>query len=417
MSQRINATMHAKKVSHRYYGISKIPTWFYSFVPFKISTGGSSILMPLYLLQLGGNAQMVGIMNSLASLSSMIGSLFWGKLSDKTLRRKVFILFGFFSVSVFLAGLSLTNSPVEFILLNAVYSFFLASTISVPIVLVLRSVRKHSWDYGIGKFNEISGWGWVFGLGLGFVLSKYLTIRQLLLLFALLNIPSLILGAKTIREIPIYVNRKSIMIFGNYVIEKIRYVPTFMLHINLRKPKFGKFYFASFLFWISSGMYFSQFPVLLAENGFGREYIYLAAILNSAVSAFMYLRVGLMLENKDKLKVLKEGIALRLLGITTILIGAFIVPYLLPLAFLSYFLAGYSWSFISISSTSIVGKLAGEKEKGTAMGTFNLINSLGYIIGSFSSGFLVYAGGFTANFGASSLFALLSLMFLKKVRI
>ncbi|WP_206205438.1 hypothetical protein [Thermococcus sp. MV5] len=27
------------------------------------------------------------------------------------------------------------------------------------------------------------------------------------------------------------------------------------------------------------------------------------------------------------------------------------------------------------------GKLAGEKEKGTAVGAFNLINSLGYIVG------------------------------------
>ncbi|NJE07071.1 MFS transporter [Thermococcus sp. M39] len=416
MSQRINATMHAKKVSHRYYGISKVPKWFYSFVPFKISTGGSSILMPLYLLQLGGNAQMVGIMNSLASLSSMIGSLFWGKLSDKTLRRKVFILLGFLSVSIFLTALSFTDSPTEFILLNAVYSFFLASTLSVPIVLVLRSVRKHSWDYGIGKFNEISGWAWVFGLGLGFALSQYLTIRQLLLLFAILNVPSLIWGAKTMREIPIYINRKSIKVFGNYVVEKTRYLPTFILHTNIRKPRFGKFYLALLLFWISAGMYFSQFPVLLVESGFERRVIYLAAILNSAVSAFMYLRVGLMLKNRDNTKVLREGITLRLLGVITLIVGI-LTPYLLPFAFLSYFLAGYSWSFISISSTSIVGKLAGEKEKGAAMGTFNLVNSIGYIIGSFASGFIVYSGGFLINFTAAGVFAVLSLITLKKIRI
>ena len=416
MSQRINAMMHAKKVSHRYYGISKVPKWFYSFVPFKVSTGGSSILMPLYLLQLGGDAQMVGIMNSLTSLSSMAGSLFWGKLSDKTLRRKVFILLGFFSVTVFLTTLSFTNSPVEFILLNAVYSFFLASTLSVPVVLVLRSVRKHSWDYGIGKFNEISGWAWVFGLGLGFILSQRLTIRQLLLLFALLNIPSLIWGAKTIREIPIYINRKSIRIFGNYVVEKTRYLPTFMLHINIRKPRFGKFYLALLLFWISVGMYFSQFPVFLAENGFERRIIYLAAILNSSISAFMYLRVGLMLESRDNMRVLKEGIMLRILGITMIILGM-LTPYLLPFAFLSYFLAGYSWSFISISSTSIIGKLAGEKEKGMAMGTFNLINSIGYIMGSFASGFFVYSEGFLMNFTVAGIFAMLSLMTLRKIKV
>ncbi len=88
---------------------------------------------------------------------------------------------------VFLTAMAFVKTPLQLIAVNTTYAFFLASTLSVPIALVLRSVRKHSWDYGIGKFNEISGWGgWVLGLVLGFGLSGgFLTIPGLLLTFAL----------------------------------------------------------------------------------------------------------------------------------------------------------------------------------------------------------------------------------------
>ncbi|MCD6559378.1 MAG: hypothetical protein J7K57_05835 [Palaeococcus sp.] len=46
MSQRIHASMVTKRKYSFHYGIFKIPAWFYSFVPFKIATGGASILLP-----------------------------------------------------------------------------------------------------------------------------------------------------------------------------------------------------------------------------------------------------------------------------------------------------------------------------------------------------------------------------------
>ncbi|AIF69615.1 hypothetical protein PAP_06075 [Palaeococcus pacificus DY20341] len=423
MSQRVVSSSrknHANMVTKRrysfHYGVFKIPNWFYSFVPFKIATGGSSVLMPLYLLQLGGSAQLVGVMNSLASLASMIGTLFWGRLSDKTLKRRLFITLGFSSVSIFLALLAIVGSAGELIILNTLYAFFLATTISVPVVLALRSVRKTYWDFGLGKFSEIGGWGWTFGLVLGLALSKYLSISALLLLFAIINFPSILLGASLIREIPIYVNRESIALFRNAVVQKARYAPSFVLHIPStlkgfrRFSKCRAFYAHSFLFWIATGLYFSQVPVFLTFSGFSREKIYLIAIANSAISAFMYTRVGLMLKNDNLFKVLRRGLLLRFLGIAAIFIAVVGARGVFILALASYLLAGLSWSFISISGTSLVGRLAGEKEKGTAMGIYNLVNSLGLIVGSLSSGFIVEGFGFGVEYALALLFVLLSLL-------
>ncbi|WP_456321380.1 MFS transporter [Palaeococcus sp. (in: euryarchaeotes)] len=418
MSQRIHASMVTKRKYSFHYGIFKIPAWFYSFVPFKIATGGASILLPLYLLSLGGGASDVGVMNALASFASMTGTLFWGNLSDRTLKRRVFISLGFASTSVFLALFAIVDNPRELILVNMAYAFFLATTISVPVVLVLRSVRKTYWDYGLGKFNEISGWGWVFGLAIGLTLSKFISMSASFLLFAIISFPSILMGMKSIREIPIYINRDAIRTFRNTVIQKARYAPGFVLHMPTRDSfkklsKFRSLYTSFFLLWIASGLYFSQVPVFLTYNGFTREEIYAISIANAALSAFMYTQVGIKLKSRENYGVLRSGLVMRLAAILAILGAVFLSKFALPLVLLSYLLAGYSWSFISISGTSIVGKLAGEKEKGTAMGTYNLVNSLGMIVGSLSSGFIVESFGFASEYSLAFIFVLLSILPLK----
>ncbi|ACJ15789.1 Hypothetical permease [Thermococcus onnurineus NA1] len=399
MSQRVSVAVRNAMVSNRYRYVPRMPRWFYSFVPFKVATGGSSALVSLYLLELGGNASTVGLTFALASLASMLGALFWGKLSDRTLRRKPFILLGFASVPLFLTLMALARTPAQLIAINTAYAFFLASTLSVPIALVLRSVRKHSWDYGIGKFNEISGWGWVLGLVLGFGLSRFLTIPQLFVAFALFGLPSVFMAQRMIREVPIYVNRKAIRVFGNYVIEKARYFPSFILHTNFSLPEgLKRFYISFLLFWIAAGLYFPQVPVLLTENGFTREIIYLALIVNSTIAALNYTSVGTSMgENKEG--TLRKGLLIRTGAFVAITVGALISPALLPLAFVSYALAGYSWTFIGVSSTAIVSENAGEKENGSAMGTYNVVSSAGYITGSALGGWIVATAGFGTAFG------------------
>ena len=414
MSQRVAVAVRNATVANRYRYIPSIPGWFYSFVPFKVATGGSSALMGLYLLELGGSASTVGLTFALASLASMLGALFWGRLSDRTLRRKPFILLGFASVPVFLALMAFVKTPGQLIALNTVYAFFLASTLSVPIALVLRSVRKHSWDYGIGKFNEISGWGWVLGLVLGFFLSRFLTIPQLLLTFAAISVPSIFMGKAMVREAPVYINRRSIAAFGNYVVEKARYFPSFILHTNFSLPRELRwFYLAFFLFWVSAGLYFPQMPVLLTENGFGREMVYLTLIANSAVAALNYTRVSLNMGG-NKGGTLKKGLLLRAWAVLAVLTGLLVSPALLPLALASYALAGYSWTFIGVSSTAIVSEKASEKEKGSAMGTYNVVSSAGYITGSALSGALISGAGFGGAFGLGLLLLGGSLALLRK---
>lgn len=396
--------------------------WFYAFIPFKISNGGTSTLIPLLTLEVGGSPREVGLINAIGSIASMIGGIFWGKLSDRMLKRKPFLILGFIGTSLFSFLMAFSRNITQLMILNFLYSFFVAATIPIPVILIVRVLKKKQLDYGIAKFNEIGGWAWVVGLILGFFLAYFLTIRQLLVIFALVNIPSIVLGVKWIQEAPFRIERKNLGVYANYVVEKFRYLPNIMIHLPeynkrafLKFLEFKELYLATILFWIGAMLYFSQFPVLLKVHNVSTSEIYLASVLNSSIAAYMYMRAGTHTERRGGKASLIRGLSIRSFGFSLILLGLFQTGIFFKIcAFISYTLAGYSWAYISISTTSIISKLAKEKEKGAMMGFYNLISSLGAIIGSALSGFIVKSGGFFVNFLLASLLILLSIFVVMK---
>ncbi|USS41099.1 MFS transporter [Thermococcus aggregans] len=404
MKKKVAVSMQVRKKVVKGYN-NQMPKWFYAFVPFKIATGGSSQVIPLYAIHLGAGAGEVGLLNAFSTLSSTVGTVFWGKLSDKTLKRKIFILMGLLSVSIFLSLLSFARDFWDLLAINAVYSFFLASTVSIPIVLLFRNVRKTRWDEAVGRFNKIGGWAWVLGLLAGFALVKFLSFRQLLLFFAIANVPGVIMALRTIREAPVYLHRNNIKPFVTQVIQKSRYLPNFIIHMPTKlkvSPKFAGFYLSSAFFWISSGMYVTQLPVYLINNGLTGQEIFGLALLNSSTSAMLYQRVGLKLKSKNPALALIQGYFIRSLG-ALLLLFPLTVPYSLLISALgSYILMGYSWSYVSVSSTSLLGRMSSPKEQGSVLATANLINSGGFVLGSLAGGFVVSQVDFALNFAIAS---------------
>lgn len=386
--------------------------WFYSFIPFKVATGGAAPLIPLLTMNVGGGPADVGIVNAVGSTFSMLGGLFWGKLSDRLNRRKAFLLLGFLGTAVITMAFALTRTVHQVIAINAAYTFFIAATIPIPVLIITKVFRLEDWDYAIGKFNEIGGWAWVLGLIVGLLLTPLLGIRGTFIALGIIGFLSFPWGKKTIREVPLHIDRKILGVYAGYVVEKFRYLPNMITHLPRFSTKgFGRLYFSSFLFWVGAMLYFTQFPVLLRSRGFGATNFYLVSIGNSTVAAFMYTRVGLKLKKNGGYFALIRGLSVRafafsLLAASTLIEGQIFVL----LAFISYFLAGYTWAYIGISTTSIISRFAPPKERGALIGMYNMTSSLGAIVGNFLSGFLTEGLGFTVNFTAATALLLVSIL-------
>jgi len=83
---------------------AKSDLWFVIFVPFAASMAASGTLIPLFLLALGGSVSQIGIFSSLTSVVSLVLAFIWGRLTDATGKRKIFILITFFSAFGILLG-------------------------------------------------------------------------------------------------------------------------------------------------------------------------------------------------------------------------------------------------------------------------------------------------------------------------
>ncbi len=385
--------------------------WFYSFVPFKISTGGAAPLIPLLTMNVGGGPAEVGAVNAIGSTASMLGGLFWGRLSDRLNRRKVFLLAGFLGTSMISILFALARNVHQVMVVNALYTFFIASTIPVPILIITKAFRLEDWDYAIGRFNEIGGWAWGVGMVLGLLLAQLLSLRGIFTALGIIGLLSLPLGAKTIREVPIHVDRRVLGVYAGYVVEKFRYLPNMITHLpRFSTGGFGRLYTSTVLFWIGAMLYFTQFPVLIKSRGMGATELYVMSIANSAISAYMYTRVGLRLRETGGYGALKRGLSLRgasflLLAMSTFVRGS----VFLILAFVSYFIAGYTWSYISISTSSIIPHRAPPEKRGSLIGAYNLVSSVGAIIGNLISGLIVEGFGFAVDFTLASIVIFLAL--------
>lgn len=170
--------------------------WFYSFLPFKVSTGGAAPLIPLLTMNLGGGPTDVGVVNAIGSTASMLGGLFWGKLSDRLNRRKVFLLVGFLGTAVASILFVLAKNVHQVMMVNALYTFFIAATIPVPILIITKAFRLEDWDYAIGRFNEIGGWAWVAGMVLDLAMARFLSLREIFVVLGLIGLLSLPWGGQ-----------------------------------------------------------------------------------------------------------------------------------------------------------------------------------------------------------------------------
>ncbi|HHI00371.1 MAG TPA: MFS transporter, partial [Thermococcus litoralis] len=217
----------------------------------------------------------------------------------------------------------------------------------------------------------------------------------------------------TIREAPVYLHRSNIKPFVIQVIQKGRYLPNFLVHLPTKlkvSPKFAGFYLSSILFWVSSGMYVTQLPVFLIKSGLTSQEIFGLALLNSSTSAMLYQRVGLKLKSRNPALALTQGYLFRGLGILLLLLPSNVPYALLISAVGSYILMGYSWSYISVSSTSLIGRMSSPKEQGSVLATANLINSSGFVLGSLAGGFIVSQVDFALNFAIASSMSLLAVV-------
>lgn len=399
----------------------KTPQWFYTFIPFKFAAGCSSTLIPLLIISLDGTATDISIISGAYSTMSMVFLIIWGKWSDSTQKRKPFLVLGFtgFSISLLLFAFSQTLGHIFSIqLLSAA---FFAATVPVSSVFLLRSARKEYWDRAIGEFNKIGGFAWAFGMLFGTVSVALLGIGYLFIVLGFISLISAGLFQKMVREKPIYINRNGITSFVNAITERFRYAPTYIVHLpqftRFESKKLQNFYLASFILFTSSRLVLTPFIYFLAVNGASHTVVFFVSFLNTTVAASFYSVTARQVTLFGGFSILGRGIRLRAILIAT-MVGASLLSgtYGLVMGAVCFCLLGYSWAQITVSSNSLMSKMAIKGKEGRMMGMYNFMTSLGLITGNLLSGIIVDTMGFTFEFSLACIIMLSSWIWIRRIK-
>ncbi len=411
----------------------KIPRWYVAFCVINVALGAFSQLLPLYAYFLGAKASQVGILSAVGSATTILASLFWGKLADASPRRRPLVLFGFFGLAAGYALLAFLSRVGALFALNAGVTFVWMAAGTAATLLVLAEASRADWERELGRFNAISGVGWTSGLLLGAAWTMLLTrffgegwgLRSLGLVVALLALASGFLSLRSVPESAGRFNKSpaqtAASFVGNFVAEVRRYGPLHLLEaLNPAQllrflqgrsafgPELALCYYGEFLSFLAFSLIFAPFPVFLRQAlGWPNELVFALYVAHNATSVFSYRFAQKAIRAFGH----RMALAISLFIRVGIFVGFAAVGRGAPTGLLPFFfaLAGLTWSFFQLSTTALVSRLSPEHMRGQALGIYNAVSGLGNVVGAIIGGYLADSFGFSAPFLSGAALLLITL--------
>jgi len=418
--------------------------WYLAIGLANLVLGTSSVLIPLAVAGLyGRSAAAVGLLASLVSLVGVVGSLVWGRLSDAAHRRKPFVVLSYAGVGLCFLGISLTRAFHQLVVLNMLSNFFWIANASVTVLIVIENRDHATWERKIGHLNQFGAIGWVAGLGLGSlwtaVLSEAagdaLTIRSLFVTIGLASLAASLLAFRLVpRTIPRFTRRRfrgAVVAMGNFIAEKGRFAPLHLYHrLDPRRigrlltrpegfqPGTRRFLASTLLAFTGLGLFGIPLPLVLSDRfGFPSSFVFALFMIQHLGIVFAYPLAARRIRRLGNRSVQAAALSLRFVlfgGAAAYLLLTATVPPIavLVVAFVVY---GVTWSYFQLSGVALTSRLARKENRGAALGLYNALAGLGWILAGLGSGLLTERLGYAATFAAAAALLLGSLAVLRFV--
>jgi MFS family permease len=351
-------------------------------------------------------------MSAIATLFSILTSIYAGRLPDRFGRAKPFILSSFLLSGVILFALS---QVVEVILFQALYILLeVSNSIYVPStrILIAETYQRAEWRQMFARHNLIVGLGSTMGLAICSMLVSSVGYGTLLSLCAPLVFVSFLVAFFVIKDPPLYVGRWLSRI-GRSVddVETLSFwfgSKGFRLKPTVDMTLFGVgtviFAIASSSALLSLPIYLSDIILMTPSMTFA---VFIFPSLFGALSSvifdrwFSWRRVG------NAIKVASFARAELILLFISLAFSSFLAP-IAAVVLLSAL--SFSFSIYSVDRSTIIMDYSAE---GT-VGVHGALNRFGIVIGRLLSGLVPMIFGFNLLFITASLLSLISFTFFWK---
>ena len=403
--------------------------WLYPWALGSVAFGGASLLVPLYLVQLGASPVQLGYLAASAALVGAPGAVLFGRLANRVGNRRTLVLVTLTVVALALTAVPLLIDITAVIVANAALWLVVGSVAPVLTMLVVDAAPESAWSERIGLLNKYQGYGWAGGLVLGTVwpvvgvrlVGAASATRALFWLLAACAGASAVGAARTLpRPAP-----------GAHVTSERKVRRIARLVTNTRLPVRGAtFPFApNRLYWTTRGLdprrlrarfdaglatylaaatlfftgfaaFWTPLPLFLTDASFDSGQIFGLYLVSSLASAVLYEVAGRVAARSD-VRLLQSG-ALAVRGVlfpTVALVGGLgSLSLELGAAGVGLAAIGATWAVIAVVGTAIVTRLAPPAARGEVLGVHTALGAVAGGVGGI-------LGGWAASFGYLTAFA------------
>ena len=395
-------------------------SWLFAWGLAAAAFGGASLIVPLYVVELGGGAAVLGVLFAAASFVGVPGALVFGNLADRTGRRRPFVLGALAVATVTTAVIPAVESVPLVIAANAALWLGFAAAGPVLTLLAVSGEPEDRWTAVIARLNAYQGIGWAAGLGLGFVVTAAVSLRYdsiaaqraFLVVCAAIAAAGLALAARSLPPDSAAASEPSPARLRRRVREATRFnvrgaaFPFTLARFDPRglhpralvdrfSPALAAYFAAVLVVFTGFGVFFAPLPAYLAGVGYGpSETFALYFALNAAAAAF-YGRAGRLAEAYGVYEVhagalLGRGVALPTVAVVGVAGGGTLLA--LGATGAVFAVIGLTWAAIAVTAAALVTRLAPPGIRGEALGAYGALVAVGGGLGGIVGGRLASSG-------------------------
>ena len=402
--------------------------WLYAWGVGSVAFGGASLLVPLYIVQLGAGAVELGVLAATAAAVGAPGAIVFGRLANHVRYRRSLVLVTLVGVAATLAVVPLVTDIGLVIAVNAVLWLLVAAVGPVLTMLVVDDAPEREWDVRIGRLNTYQGYGWAGGLVLGtawpLVGSRLVGpadgTRLLFWVLAAGAAASAVGAARTLPRPPaaahvetdraarkvarlVATSRRGIrgatfVFTPNQLYWATRGLDPRRLRARLDSA-LATYFVAAACFLTGSAAFWAPLPLFLTDAGFDSGRVFLLYLVASLGSAALYGGAGRLAARYDLRHLLTASLAVRggCFPLVAVAIALGTASVALGAAALTLTLLGLTWAVMLVVGTAVVTRLAPPQARGDVLGAYTAL-------GAVSGGIGGVLGGWLATFGPAVAF-------------
>ncbi len=385
-----------------------------------VALGGASLVVPLYVVELGGDALTLGLLFASASLVGVPGALVFGGLADRTGRRREFVLGAMAAAAVTMAAMPLFERRSAVVVANAVLWLGYAAAVPVLTLLVVADAPEDRWAPLIARLNQYQGIGWAGGLALGVVVvavgGQFLAPvdAQRAFFFACAGCATVgcLLGA---RSLPADVDRGAevsprrlrrrvqdatrLGVRGAAVpFAPGRFDPRQLAPRRFAErftPALAWYFVAVLVVFTGFGVFFAPLPAYLAGLGYDDGDVFLLYLLLNVGAAAAYGAAATLSDRYGLVETHLGGLAVRALAFPAVAaLGGLFADSAVGITGLGvvFFVVGLTWAVVAVTTATLVTGFAPASVRGEALGAYGALAALGGGMGGLIGGVLARLG-------------------------